>query len=101
MPIFVFLIMISIALYLYYKTKYFRSNKPAEKKWLSAKSSISLGLFVGLFGINQLFLFHTLVTYIIAAIFIILGFLSAFNGIKAYRYYLPYAQKEAEEWSQN
>lgn len=101
MPIFVFFIMITLALYLFYKTKYFRSNRPAEKKWLSAKSSITLGLFVGLFGINQLFLFQTTVTYIVAALFIILGFLSAFSGIKAYRYYLPYAQKEAEEWSQS
>jgi hypothetical protein len=101
MPIFVFLIMVSLALYLYYKTKYFRSNRPAERKWLSAKSSISLGLFVGMFGINQLFLFHTTFTYIIAAIFIILGFLSAISGIKAYRFYLPFAQKEAEELGQN
>ncbi|MGJ7920437.1 YtpI family protein [Neobacillus sp. LXY-4] len=101
MPFLVFLIMFSLALYLFYKTKYFRCNRPAEKKWLSAKSSISLGVFVGLFGINQLFLFSSTITYVIASIFILLGFLSAINGIKAYRFYLPFAQKEAEEWSQH
>ncbi|WP_147532612.1 YtpI family protein [Bacillus marasmi] len=101
MPIIVFFIMICLAFYLYYKTKYFRSNRPAEKQWLGAKSSIMLGLFVGLFGINQLFLFDTTVTYIVAAIFIVLGFLSAFNGFKAYRFYLPYVEKEAKDLLEN
>lgn len=101
MPILVFFIMLSFAFYLFYKTKYFRSNRPAEKQWLGAKSSIMLGLFVGLFGVNQLILFHTTVTYIVAAIFIALGFLSAINGFKAYRFYLPFVEKEAKELAQN
>jgi amino acid transporter len=100
MPIFVFLIIISFSLFLFYKVKYVRSKRPAEKDWLSAKSSIALGLFVALFGINQLFLFQTTVTYIVAAIFIIVGGLSLYNGIGAYKYYLPYARKEAEEMKQ-
>jgi uncharacterized membrane protein YfcA len=99
MPILVVLIMISFAFYLFYKTKYFRSNRPAERKWLSAKSSVTLGLFVGLFGVNQLFLFQTTVTYIVAAVFIIMGTLSVINGIKAYKFYLPYVQREEEELS--
>jgi uncharacterized membrane protein YfcA len=99
MPILVFLIIVSFAFYLYYKTKFFRSRRPAERKWLSAKSSISLGLFVGLFGINQLFLFHTFVTYIVSAIFIIMGTLSFINGIKSYKFYLPYTRQEEEELS--
>ncbi len=101
MPILVFLIIVSFAFYLFYKTKFFRSRRPAERKWLSAKSSITLGLFVGLFGINQLFLFHTAVTYIVSAIFIIMGTLSIINGIKAYKFYLPYARQEEEELSKS
>lgn len=97
MPILVFVIIISFSFYVFYKIKYVRSNRPAEKKWLSAKSSIALGLFVSLFGVNQLFLYHTTVTYIIAAIFIIIGGMSVWAGIKAYRFYLPHAIKEAEE----
>lgn len=99
MPILVFLIIVSFAFYLFYKTKFFRSRRPAERKWLSAKSSITLGLFVGLFGINQLFLFHTTVTYIVSAVFIIMGALSIINGIKAYKFYLPFARQEEEELS--
>ncbi|MCQ6278361.1 YtpI family protein [Bacillus sp. EB600] len=96
MPVLVVLIVIFFTFYLFYKIKYVRSNRPAEKKWLSSKSRIALGLFVCLFGINQLFLYHTMITYIVAAIFILMGGLSALSGVKAYKYYLPYAEKEAE-----
>lgn len=97
MPIFVLFIVVSLAFYVFYKIKYVRSNRPAERKWLTAKSGISLGLFVTFFGVNQLFLFQSTVTYIVAAVFILLGGLNIWNGIKAYNHYLPYAQKEAME----
>lgn len=97
MPVLVIFIVLSFALYVFYKIKYVRSMRPAEKKWISAKSSIALGLFVALFGINQLYLFQTTITYIIAGIFIVIGGLSALAGIKAYQHYLPFAIKEAEE----
>ncbi|WP_338470492.1 YtpI family protein [Niallia sp. XMNu-256] len=97
MPIFVILIVFSLVFYLFYKTKYFRSKLPAEKRWLSAKSSIALGSFVGLFGINQLFLYQTTVTYIIAGIFIVLGAINVRAGIKAYKYFLPLAAEEVRE----
>lgn len=97
MPIFVLLIVLSFVFYIFYKIKYVRSKRPAERKWLSAKSSIALGLFVGLFGLNQLFLFQTTITYIVAAIFIIIGSMSVWSGVKAYKFYLPLAAKEAKE----
>jgi nitric oxide reductase large subunit len=97
MPVFVILIVVSFSMYVFYKIKYVRSSRPVERKWLSAKSSIALGLFVAFFGINQLFLFQSTVTYIVAGVFILLGGLSAFAGIKAYNHYLPFAKKEAEE----
>ena len=97
MPIFVLLIVLSFVFYIFYKIKYVRSRKPAERKWLSAKSSIALGLFVALFGLNQLFLFQTTVTYIVGAIFMLIGSMSVWGGIKAYKFYLPQAVKEAEE----
>lgn len=97
MPIFVLLIVLSFVFYIFYKIKYVRSKRPAERKWLSAKSSIALGLFVGLFGLNQVFLFQTTITYIVAAIFIIIGSMSIWSGVKAYKYYLPLAAKEAKE----
>jgi hypothetical protein len=97
MPVLVVLIVLSFAFYVFYKIKYVRSSRPAERQWVSAKSSMALGVFVALFGFNQLYLFQTAVTYIVAGIFIVLGALSAFAGFKAYKHYLPYAVKEAEE----
>lgn len=99
MPILVIIIMMSFSFYIFYKIKTVRTKRPAEKKWLSAKSSIALGLFVTLFGINQLFLYDTTTTYIVAAAFIIVGVLSIYGGIKAYKFFLPIAIKEAEEWN--
>lgn len=97
MPVLVIIIIFSLAFYLYYKTKYFRTKLPAEKKWISAKSSIALGTFITFFGINQLFLYQTTVTYIVAAVFIILGVINIVGGIKAYKYFLPLAAKEVQE----
>ena len=97
MSVFVILIVILFAFYLFYKTKYIRSNRPVEKKWLAAKSSITLGLFVCLFGINHLiFISQSTITYIVAAIFTIYGGVITWVGYKKYKHYLPFAIKEAE-----
>lgn len=96
MPILVIFIILSLAFYIFYKVKFVRSRQPVEKKWISSKSSMALGLFIALFGINQLFLFQTTVTYIVAVIFIIMGILSVWSGWKAYKYFLPLAIEEAE-----
>ncbi len=97
MPILVLFIIFSFSFYIYFKTKYFRTKLPAAKKWISAKSSMALGLFVALFGVNQLFLFQTTVTYIVAGVFILLGVINVIGGIKAYKYFLPLAKKELQE----
>lgn len=100
MPILVVIIFISFAFYLFYKIKSFRTHRPMEKKWLSGKSSIALGLFVFVFGVNQLFLYPTTTTYIVAALFILIGGFSIFGGYKMYKHYLPFAIKEAQESKQ-
>lgn len=97
MPIFVILIVFSLVFYTFYKAKYFRCKHPAEKRWISAKSRIALGSFVGLFGVNQLFLYQSMVTYIVAGVFILLGGMSVWAGIKEYQYFLPLAAKEVQE----
>ncbi|MEH7120754.1 YtpI family protein [Neobacillus vireti] len=96
MFVFVVLIGILFAFYLFYKTKYIRSNRQVEKKWLSAKSNIALGLFVCLFGINHLiFISETATSYLIASIFILYGAYFSWIGFKKYKHYLPFAIEEA------
>jgi len=97
MMVFVFLIVLSFAFYLFYKTKYIRSNRPVEKKWLSAKSNMALGLFVLFFGVNTLFISHAIGSYLVAVVFIIYGGLFAWVGLKKYKHYLPFAIEEARE----
>jgi uncharacterized membrane protein HdeD (DUF308 family) len=101
MLIFVFFIVFSLAFYLFYKIQYVRSNRPMERKWLSAKSRMMLGIFVGLFGINTFFVQQSTVAYVIATIFIVLGFSSVWAGFKAYRYFTPYVKLEAAEWDKS
>ncbi|WP_066063522.1 YtpI family protein [Neobacillus soli] len=97
MLVLVVLIALLFAFYLFYKTKYFRSNRLVEKKWLSAKSNIALGLFVSLFGINHLiFISESTVSYIVAALFIIYGAVFTWIGFKKYKHYLPFAIEEAK-----
>ncbi|RST60466.1 YtpI family protein [Siminovitchia terrae] len=98
MPFLVFLIILSASFYIYYKIKYFRSKRPMERKLLSGKSSMALGLFVALFGLNQLFLFSTTTTYVVAAIFILLGCASAWVGFKSFRHHIPYVKEEAKHF---
>ncbi|MBK5442927.1 YtpI family protein [Peribacillus butanolivorans] len=95
MPILVTLIVLSLGVYFFYKIKSVRTKMPMEKKWISGKSSIALGAFVSLFGVNQLFLFHTTTTYIISAVFIFVGVFSIWGGYKMYKFYLPHAIEEA------
>ncbi|MEH7176485.1 YtpI family protein [Neobacillus vireti] len=97
MTILVFFIVILFAFYLFYKTKYFRSSRPVEKKWLGAKSNIALGLFVCLFGINHLFFIsETTVTFIVSVIFVLYGGVFSWVGFKKYKHYLPFAIEEAQ-----
>ena len=97
MFVLVFFIVILFAFYLFYKTKYFRSSRPVEKKWLGAKSNIALGLFVCLFGINHLFFIsETTVTFIVSIIFIVYGGVFTWVGFKKYKHYLPFAMEEAQ-----
>ncbi|MCU9614199.1 YtpI family protein [Caldibacillus lycopersici] len=100
MPILVCIILVSLSFYIYYKMKQVRSQRPIEKKWLAAKSSMALGLFVGLFGINRLFITQTPIAIIIGSLFIIVGIISIWTGYKAYKYYYPYVVKEYEEANQ-
>lgn len=89
-------IALSFALYVFYKVKYVRSRRPAEKEWISAKSRMALGAFIFFFGVNQLFLYSGTITYVISALFIIIGGISIWAGMKAYKYFLPRAIEESE-----
>ena len=45
MILLVAIIFVSLAFYVFYKIKAFRTRLPMEKKWLKGKSTIALGVF--------------------------------------------------------
>jgi hypothetical protein len=96
MPILVVSIVISLTFYFFYKFKSARTRMPMEKKWISGKSSIALGLFVALFGVYLSVVYQAPLAYVIAAIFVIIGGISIWGGYKMYAFYLPHAIREAE-----
>ncbi len=98
MFIFVFLIIVSFVIYFYNKTKQFRTRSvlPIRKKWYAARASMALGSFVTFFGINQLFVYQSTVTYIISAIFIVLGAALIYYNYKASRHYHTFLEEEAD-----
>ncbi|WP_129727821.1 MULTISPECIES: YtpI family protein [Bacillaceae] len=99
MPVLAVFIVVSFMFYLFYKTKYFRTHRPMEKRWLSGKSSMALGLFVLLFGLNQFFVHLSTVSIIVGVLFILIGGASAYNGFRQYKHFLPLAIEEAEKLS--
>ena len=94
MFVFVFLIILSIVLYFYYKTKQFRATLPIRKKWYASTASMFLGSFLLFFGINQLVSFSGMVTYIISGIFILLGLALMVYNFKASRHYHKFVAEE-------
>ncbi|RLQ91881.1 YtpI family protein [Planomicrobium sp. Y74] len=95
MLIFFFLIIVSILFYFYYKTKQIRSTLPIRKKWYASTASIFLGSFVFFFGINQLTIFQSTITYIISGIFIILGLAMIIYNFKAAKHYHKFVAEES------
>ncbi len=94
MLIFIFLIVFSAVFYLYYKTKQIRTRLPVRKNWYATRASIGLGSFITFFGINQIVIFQTAVTYIIGGIFIILGIGIIIHNVKANRHYQKFLDEE-------
>ncbi|GER67003.1 putative membrane protein YtpI [Weizmannia acidilactici] len=94
MPLLAALIFASLCFYIYFKIKYVRTPLTIEKKYVSAKANMALGSFIFLFGLNELFLYHTGITYVIASVFMALGLFNVSGGYKRLRFYGPYMEKE-------
>ncbi|ALC82010.1 MULTISPECIES: YtpI family protein [Bacillus] len=82
--------------YLFYKVRAIRAKRSIEKDVLNSKSSMSLGLFIVSFGLNQLLLNRSTLAVVIGILFILVGAGSVWAGYKAYRYYSPIFEKELQ-----
>ncbi|EMR06087.1 hypothetical protein C772_02067 [Bhargavaea cecembensis DSE10] len=91
---FLALIIFSVVAYLYFKTKQFRTTLQAERQYHRSSASAALGAFIMLFGAHQLILFTGVVTYIVAAAFILLGLYVLVHNIKARKHYAGFLEEE-------
>ncbi|AYC29841.1 YtpI family protein [Paenisporosarcina cavernae] len=87
-------IVISAVFYLYFKTKQFRSSLPITKKWYANRALISLGSLLVFFGINQMILYPSTLTYVIGALFILLGIGTVGYYWKVAKHYGQFVKEE-------
>lgn len=92
--VFVFLIVLSFLLYFYFKVKQLRSDYPIAKKWHANRALVTLGSLLFFFGLNQLSLFPSTLTYVISALFIALGLFSMVHYYKAAKHYGQFVEEE-------
>ncbi len=97
MLVLVFLIGLSACFYVYYKVKGVRAKPSLAKEICSAKSSMALGSLVLFYGLNQMILFHSVLTLVIGGIFIVIGAGSAWAGYKASGITIPFTPKKLKE----
>ena len=94
----VLLIVLSFVAYFYFKTKQFRNELPIAKKWYANRALVALGCLLVFFGINQITLFQSTLTYVISGLFIVLGL---FTVVTYYRVAKHYGQFVEEEYRLN
>lgn len=87
MIIFTILMIVAIVLFVYYKVTILRMKDPLTQAYYNAKSRIALGVFIGVFAVNQYFFYQTKVSLFIGIIFLLLGFIQLNYGFKEARHY--------------
>ena len=92
--LFVVLIVLSFVLYFYFKTKQFRSELPIAKKWYANRSLVALGSLLLFFGINQITLFPTTLTYVISGLLIIIGLATMVHYFRVAKHYGQFVEEE-------
>ncbi|OOE13888.1 YtpI family protein [Fictibacillus arsenicus] len=97
MPIFIILIILSFALYVFYKVREVRAKEPFYKQWTGTKAKMALGAFLASFGLNELTAVEGRVQLWIALIFLAYGMVLLLMNWKMYKHFLALARQEAKE----
>jgi YtpI-like protein len=97
MPIFIILIILSFALYVFYKVREVRAKEPFYKQWTGTKAKMALGSFLASFGLNELTAVEGRVQLWVALIFLAYGIVLLLMNWKMYKHFLTLARQEANE----
>ncbi|WP_027724086.1 YtpI family protein [Tuberibacillus calidus] len=95
MPTFIILIILSFAMFIYYRIRAWQIHAPYKKKWTVTKANMGLGAFMFFFGLNRLFIQASALSAIVCGVFILYGLFIIYYSIKAYRYYWPRMVEES------
>ncbi|MCM3717929.1 YtpI family protein [Fictibacillus phosphorivorans] len=97
MPIFIILIILSFALYVFYKVREVRAKEPFYKRWTGTKAKMALGAFIASFGLNELTAVEGRVQLWVALIFLVYGIVLLLMNWKMYKHFFTLARQEAKE----
>lgn len=94
--LFVFGIIASGVFYFVFKTRQFRTSHmfPIRKKMYASMAGTALGSLLIFFGVNQLLIFDGVLTYVVAAIFILFGGYVAIFNFNATKHYKQFVEEE-------
>jgi len=92
--ILVSLIVLTFVFYFYFKTKQYRSDLPIAKKWYANRALVALGSLLFFFGLNQLSLFPSTLTYVISGLFIVLGLITMITYFRVAKHYGQFVEEE-------
>lgn len=87
MIILTFVMIVSIALYVYYKVAILKSKDILTQKYFNGKSRVCLGIFVLAFAINQYIAYNTTLSLIVGILFTILAAMQIYRGVGEARHY--------------
>jgi len=95
--ILIFLILVSLVSFVYFKVQQSRGMSALEKRSYSSKGSIAIGIFFISFGINSYVGLQTSISAFITLIFVAFGAVNVFFGYKHYRQITPHVKNEIAE----
>ncbi len=94
------LLLASLFMFLLFKVRQIRSRRDVQSAHFNSISRIWLGLLILAFGLNTIIQFHTAVSYIIGALFIILGAYNIWHFNAARKYFKGNLPIEEEAWEE-
>lgn len=87
MIILTIVMIISIALFVYYKVAIVKNKDILTQKYFNGKSRVCLGTFVLFFAINQYIFYQTTLSLVIGLIFTLLASMQIYRGFNEARHY--------------
>jgi len=88
------IVLISFLFFLFYVTKFFFTSELLTKKIAGSRARLTFGLFLLLYGVNQIIAKLELVTICVGVVFIIFGLANLYRGYMQNKHYKAIENKQ-------